>query len=295
MKKVLAGILLLFLMGCIFWQPEESEKVRKENEKVKVVVTLLPQAEFAERIGGDRVQVTVMVPPGASPHTYEPTPGQLAEVSSAHIYAKVGSGVEFELTWMDKIVDANKDMLIIDCSQGVELMYVGNEEERENKDKGYDPHIWLSPKNAVKMVETIYEGLIQIAPSNKEYYERNKNTYIQELENLDEAIAQALSGKENKKIMVYHPSWTYFCRDYGLEQIPIEKEGKEPTPQGLAHLIDQAKTYEITVIFASPQFNAESAEVIAREINGKVVLIDPLAKNYIENMKKIAEAFAEVE
>lgn len=292
MKKVLASILLLFLMGCIFWQPEENEKA-EENEKVKVVVTLLPQAEFAERIGGDRVQVTVMVPPGASPHTYEPTPSQLAEVSSAQIYAKVGSGVEFELTWMDKIVDANKDMLIIDCSQDIELMYVGNGEE-PHEGKGYDPHIWLSPKNAVKMVENIYKGLIQIDPSDKEYYEKNKNTYIQELENLDEAIAQALSGKENGKIMVYHPSWTYFCRDYGLEQIPIEREGKEPTPQGLAHLIDQAKTYGITVIFASPQFNVESAEVIAREINGKVVLIDPLAKDYIENMRKIAEAFAEV-
>lgn len=290
MKSVWLAVLVCLSLatGCLNQRPTGEHEMR-------VAVTILPQAEFVERIGGDRVQVTVMIPPGASPHTYEPTPSQLTEVSKAALYAKVGSGIEFELAWMDKIIDLNRDLMVVDCSEGIELMHADQEDEDEQKDhkRGYDPHIWLSPKNAELMVENIYEGLIQVDPAHAETYTKNKEAYRQELGDLDTEIAQALSGKHNRKIMVYHPSWAYFCRDYGLEQVPIEEEGKEPTPRGIAHLIEQAKAYKITVIFASPQFSTESAEVVAREIGGKVVLVDPLDKNYTENMRKVAQAFAE--
>jgi len=278
-KRILLGAILVAvsLIGAYLLIPQ-TERV---DNKIGVVVTILPQAEFVERIGGDKVRVTVMVPPGASPHTYEPTPSQLKEVSNAKMYAKVGSGIEFELAWMDKILSVNKKMLVVDCSNGIELI--------DN-----DPHIWLSPKNAKIMVENIYRGLVQIDPANREYYARNKEKYLQELDKLDNEIARALSGRENRKIMVYHPAWTYFARDYGLEQIPIEREGKEPTPQGIANLIKQARENNITVIFASPQFSTKTADVIAKEINGKVVLINPLEKNYLENMRKVAKAFKEV-
>lgn len=291
MKRTLwLGALLVVYVagGCTNQQAEESEKVQ-------VVVTIPPQAEFTEKVGKDRVEVTVMVPPGASPHTYEPTPRQLTKVSNAHLYAAVGSGIEFELAWMDKIIGMNENMVIVDCSQGVELIREHEDEEHEHfGHEGYDPHIWLSPENAVIMVENIYQGLIQIDAENKEYYTQNKNEYVKELNDLHEEIVEALSGKETRKIMVYHPSWAYFCKAYGLQQIPIENEGKEPTPQGIAALITQANENNITVIFASPQFNTESAEVIAREINGRVVLIDPLEKDYVENIRKVAKAFAEV-
>ena len=279
-KRILlfgAILVAVCLIGAYLLIPQTE----KNEEKIGVVVSILPQAEFVERISGNKVQVTVMVPPGASPHTYEPIPSQLKEVSKAKIYAKVGSGVEFESAWMDKIISVNKEMLVVDCSKGIELI--------DN-----DPHIWLSPKNAKIMVENIYQGLIQIDSANQEYYARNKEKYLQELDKLDNEIAQTLSGKKNRKIMVYHPAWAYFARDYGLEQIPIEKEGKEPTPQGIASLIKQARENNITVIFASPQFSTKTAEVIAKEIDGKVVLISPLEKNYLENMRKVAEAFAEV-
>jgi zinc transport system substrate-binding protein len=284
--KVLLIVLVICLSGCI------GQPVTKESDKIQVVVTIPPQAEFVERVGGDRVQVTVMVPPGASPHTYEPTPGQLRAVSKAVLYAKVGSGIEFELTWMDNLRDANKDMVVVDCSQGIELIQA--DEHEEEHQQGYDPHIWLSPRNAVIMVETIYKGLVQVDPGYQEYYTRNKEAYIKELDGLDREISEALSTMRIRKIMVYHPAWAYFCRDYNLEQIPIEKEGKEPTPQGIAQLIDQAKTYNITIIFASPQFSTESAEVIAQEIGGKVILISSLEKEYVANMKKVAQAFSEV-
>ena len=284
-KKILrvAGVLtVVFLIGpgafsCTIQQIEEEAG----KQEIGVVVSILPQAEFVEKLGGDKVKVIVMIPPGASPHTYEPTPGQLKEVSKSRIYAKVGSGVEFELAWMDKIIGVNKEMIVIDCSKDADII------------EG-DLHIWLSPKNAKIMVENIYKGLVKIDFKNQEYYRNNKEKYLQELDELDDKISNILSGKKDRKIMVYHPAWAYFARDYNLKQIPIEKEGKEPTTEGIKILIEQAKGSNINVIFASPEFSTESAEVIAKEIGGAVVLINPLEKNYLENMYKVAKAFAEV-
>ncbi len=307
MKKVIIFLIfvlilslsIIILSGCI-------ENPQKEDNRLGIVVTILPQSEFAEKIGGDKVIVTVMVPPGASPHTYEPTPSQLMVVSNAKMYAKVGSGIEFERVWFDKIRETNKDMLVVDCSSGVNLInaehgasehehdgseHAGHYHESDNEFKhNSDPHIWLSPKNAKIMVENTYKGLIQIDPENKDYYKKNKDNYLLELDELDNEISDALSSVNNKKIMTYHPSWTYFAKDYGLEQIPIEKEGKEPTPQGISTLIKQAKENNITIIFASPQFSTKSAEVIAKELNGEVVLVDPLAKDYLNNLRVVAES-----
>ena len=299
----LAALCILCLAaGCI----SENEKAG-DVDKIGIVVTLLPQAEFAEKIGGDKVNVMVMVPPGASPHTYEPTPSQLAEVSNAKIYAKVGSGVEFEIAWMDKIKNTNKKMKVVDCSGGIELIDMEHEhthedeehehhedEEHEHHHVGKDPHIWLSPKNARIMVENIYQGLIEADPENKEYYKKNKEDYLSELYKLDSEIETALENKKHDKIMVYHPAWGYFCRDYGLEQMAIEKEGKEPTPKGIASVIKQAKENNIKIIFASPEFSTQSAQTIANEINGEVVLLSPLEKNYTENLRKAAGAFSRI-
>ena len=243
-------------------------------ERVGVVVTILPQAEFVQSVGGEKVDVTIMVPMGQSPHTYAPTFSQLAAVKQAKVYIKVGSGVEFELVHMDKIVEANEDMLVVDCSQGIELM------EK-------DPHIWLSPRNAKIMVENICNGLIQVDPENKEYYIQNKNEYFTKLDDLDEDINNSLEGVTNRSFMVFHPAWGYFARDYNLTQIPVEIEGKTPSPRDVANLIQEAKEHNIKVLFASPQFDVRSAETIAEAIGGRVVFIDSLARNYISNMHMV--------
>jgi zinc transport system substrate-binding protein len=260
--------------------------------KLGVAVTLLPQAEFVENIGGDKVDVTVMVPPGASPHTYEPTPSQMATLSRARLYAKVGSGVEFELTWMDKLTAQNKDMLVVDCSKGVELqpMAAGDEGEPIGS---MDPHIWISPRNAQIMVRNIADGLIQIDPANRDYYEQNRDAYLQKLEQLDGDIRDSLAPIKNRVFMVYHPAFGYFARDYGLTMLMVEIEGKEPTPSGLQHLIEQAKQYNIHVVFAEPQFNPQSAKVIANAIDGRVVLINALARDYTENLRILSRELAQ--
>ena len=249
-----------------------SEK--EETGKVGVVVTILPLADFVENVGGEKVDVTVMVPPGASPHGSELTKSQLVAVSKAEVFVKVGSGVEFELTRMDKLIDQNREMLVVDCSKGVTIM-------------GNDPHIWLSPLNAKIMVENICSGLIEVDPENESYYIQNRDEYLRQLDELHEEIRENLEGVESRVFMVFHPAWGYFARAYGLEQIAIEIEGKEPSAKDIANLIDEALERSIKLVFASPQSNQQSARTIADEIGGIVVSIDPLAKDYITNMHTV--------
>ena len=276
----------LVLVSMLVFSATACAPEAETNDRVGVVVTILPQAEFVENVGGEKVRVTVMVPPGASPHTYEPTPSQMTALAKAEMYAKVGSGVEFELVWMDKLLATNPDMLVVDCSRGIELQEMVAEDEHEHSERE-DPHIWMSPANAQIMVRNICAGLIETDPENRRYYEQNRDNYLAQLAEIDREIIDSLAGVENRRFMVYHPAFGYFTREYGLTMISIEKEGKEPTAAGLTHLIEQAKAHDIRVIFAEPQFDPKSAEVIAKAIGGRVVLIDALAKDYIGNLRLI--------
>ena len=246
-----------------------------ESGGLRVVVTIPPQAEFVEKVGGEHLQVTVLVPPGANPHTYEPTARQMIEVAKAKIYFQVGSGIDLELTFTEKIVKINSGIIVINCSEGIQIV-------------DRDPHVWLSPKNAKIIVKNIYKALVQVDPENKEYYRRNMESYLKELESLDEEIRRILENLTDRCFIVYHPAWGYFARDYNLTQIPVEKEGKEPTARGLMALIDQARELNKKVIFVSPQFDRRKAETIAENIDGKVVFLDPLAKDYVNNLRLVA-------
>lgn len=251
------------------------------DQSLGVTVTILPQAGFVENVGEEKVKINVMVPPGASPHTYEPVPSQMQNLSESSMYAIVGSGIEFELTWMDKLITVNENMLVVDCSKGIEI-YEG--EEGDNLHAPIDPHVWMSPPNAQIMVQNIADGLIRIDPGSRSFYEDNRDAYIQRLTALDEEITSVVSGLKNRTFMVDHPAFGYFAREYGLNMLSIETEGKTPTPSELASLIEKARENKVKIIIASPQFNPTSATVIADSINATVVMIDPLAKNYIGNM-----------
>lgn len=251
---------------------------QNDSDPVSVATTIAPLAGLISAVGGDRVEIAVMIPPGAEPHTYEPTPSQMMEVANADVYIMNGAGLEF---WMEKVLDVNEKMLIVDSSQGVKLL----SEEGEIA----DPHIWMSIENAAIQVENIGNGLIQADPANENYYIRNKDNFLEELKALDRELNQSFAAKENKTFIVYHPAWSYFARDYGLVQVPIMEEEKEPGPQHLAGLIDLARKDNITTIFVDPQFNPKSAEVIAREMNATIVVLDPLAEDYLQNMRHTGE------
>jgi zinc transport system substrate-binding protein len=274
---LLAALLISSITGC--------SKEAGTSGKVIVAVSVLPQAGFVEAIGGDKVEVVVMVPPGASPHTYEVTADQMTQLSNAKVYAKVGSPVEFELAWMDKLIALNKTMLVVDCSRGINLIASQDPDE-----PGLDPHIWLSLKNAKKMVQNICDGLVQVDAANKSFYEKNCADYIKELTALDESFTADLSGVTNRSFVVFHPAFGYFANDYNLTQIGVEQEGKEPDADYIVRLIEEAKGNDTKVVFVSPQYSTKSAKTIADEIGGEVVIIDPLAKEFIENMRNIESA-----
>lgn len=251
---------------------------------VRVVVSVAPQEEFVKAVGKDKVQVTVMVPSGSDPHTYEPRPQQMQELSQAQLYLMVGSPLEFELTWMDKMRAMNPQMKVVNTSQGINFINQG--------ESSGDPHVWVSPRNAKIMVENTYQALVEVDPDNQRYYQENRDQYLKELDQLDQNLTHSLQKVKSKKILVYHPAWAYLCRDYGLEQVAIEKEGKEPTSQELAQLVDQARQDNITLVFVSPQHNQRNAQVIADELGGEVVVVDPLARDYLENLAQVAMAFS---
>ena len=268
-NKIVVMVLLLLVplfCGCV-----------SQNElpsgRVYVVTTIAPLGDFITAVGGDRVEVTVLVPPGAEPHTYEPAPSQMKDVAKADLYVMNGAGLEF---WMDKILQVNKDMLIVDSSRGVELVSESGGET--------DPHIWISLRNAAKQVNNICTGLIQVDPENRDYYSKNRDEYLEKLKALDGELNQTFAAKTEKTFIVYHPAWTYFARDYNLDQVPILENEKEPGPKYLGSIIDLAKRNNITVVFVEPQYNPKSAEVIAREMKATVEVLDPLGQNYLENM-----------
>lgn len=263
---------------------------------IDVTVSILPQKYFVEKIGGDNVKVNVMVPPGASPATYEPKPQQLKDLSDAEVYVSIG--IHFEKPWMPRIESANPQMLVIDSATGIEKLPQEEHHHHEGEiESGYeedtlDPHIWLSPKLAKQQAQNIYEGLVQVDPENQETYRQNLDQFMAEIDRIDGQIRANLAGVKNRKFLVFHPSWGYFAADYNLEQEAIEVGGQEPSASELADLIAEAKAENIKVIFAQPEFNTESAQTIAKEIGGEVILVTPLAPNWSENLVQVSEQFA---
>ena len=300
---------ILLFSGCTEKVQNNSTETEVSSDKLIVAVSISPQAEFVEQIGGDKVSTVVMIPPGASVHSYEPTPSQLKDLSNAKIYVEVGSGVDFELAWMDDLLSVNSDMYVVNSSKGIQLITMGedeldeHEEEAENETEehaeeeehdhtGLDPHVWTSPQEAKIMVKNIYEGLVVVDPDNEATYKQNYDAYIAKLDEADAKLKNALAGKEGSSFIVYHPSWGYLADDYGLHEISIEVEGKEPSAQDMQKLINTAKEKGINVIFVQKGFSTASAQTIAEQIGGEVVEVDPLAKDYIDNLDRVSNAFA---
>ncbi len=260
-----------------------------------VTVSIPPQKYFVEKIGGDLVDVTVMVPAGAEPHTYEPKPRQLIDISKSAVYCAIG--IAFDQTWLNRFRTANPRMLVVHTDKGIQKKPVHmHGEERENESGRHheylDPHIWLSPPLVKKQAEHIYGALVKTDPGNKEIYRRNYDAFLKELDELDEYLKNVFKEKGGElRFMVFHPSWGYFAREYGLEQIPVELEGKEPKPADLMKLIDTAKQFGIDVVFVQPQFSEKSARTITEAIDGEIVIADPLSEDWDRNLRNVAQQF----
>ena len=274
-------------------------------ESLPVFVSIVPQKYFVEKIGGELIKVSVMVKPGASPATYEPKPKQMVALSRGKIYYAIG--VPFERVWLKKIRATNPEMLVVHTDEGVEKRPVkahhhgeGKEEIPKKREEGtvdehqgiMDPHIWLSPPMVKIQAKNILNALSLTDPSHATIYETNYRKFIGELDALDAQIRGIFAGKkESAAFMVFHPAWGYFAQNYGLEQIAVEMEGKEPKPADLKDLIHHARERGIKVVFVQPEFSTKSAEAIAKALGGKVVSANPLASDWASNLKEIASKF----
>jgi zinc transport system substrate-binding protein len=300
-KNIRTAILYCAAFSAILFlgsTPVCPESHGESKNKIKVFVSILPQAYFVERVGGERVDVSVLVGPGYSPATYEPTPRQMAELGKAKVYFRIG--VPFENVWIMRISRANPRMNVIDTRHNVELRSMKAyhphkaEEHHPSPKEMKDPHIWLSLRLVKIQAQNICHALISEDPAHKTYYEGNLEAFSHDLDRLDAAIKSVFKNLKTRKFMAFHPAWGYFAHDYGLEQIPVEVEGKEPSARGLADLIARANQEGIKVVFVQAQFSTRNAETVARAIGGRIVQIDPLAKDYLKNMKKITETFRKV-
>lgn len=282
--------LLLFLVFAFFLI--HSFPVQAETQKPYILVSIPPHKFFVEKIAGDTATVNFIVPAGASAHTYEPTPKQMIQASTAAMWFRMGEPFE------DKIIPAlkgyNPSMKIVDLRKGLDLI-------KTDPSKGhtcchhhaFDPHFWLSARLAKIQAQTIAEALISAYPQHKSLYEERLNKFVTELTQLDNEIADILKNIQNRNILVSHPAYAYFCRDYDLTQYSIEFEGKDPTPKQLNNILNLARNLHIKTIFIQQQYSSKGARLIASEIGAKVVNLDPYAEQYIDCMLKIAHAFSE--
>jgi zinc transport system substrate-binding protein len=289
-KLVLIGICLIsvtFLFIC--------RGHGQAGKKLVVFVSIPPQKYFLHQIGKQRLDVQVMVKPGASPATYEPKPRQMAAISRAHVYFAIG--VPFEKTWLKKIAAVNPDMQVVHTDLGIQKIpmaanHTESEQHRKKDPHGeLDPHIWLSPTLVMTQARTILNALIEIDPDHRAVYEANTKVFVAELAALDADLKNTFAGKQGLEFMVFHPSWGYFARAYGLQQVPAEIEGKDPKPARLKALIEYAKAKHINIIFVQPQFSTRSAERVAKEIGGQVIFADPLASDWSGNLREVAQKF----
>jgi len=257
----------------------------EDTGKPVVAVTIVPEKTFVKAVCGDLMDVVTLVPPGNSPENYEPTPDIMARLERASVYFAIGVPVE--------------KAHILPRVGGVKVVSLQNEVAAVYPDRTFpsgerDHHIWLSPKRVKVMVAAIARELAAIDPENEKVYGENAAAYAARLDELDGQIKEALDGVKNRRFIAYHPAFGYLADDYGLSMYALEEEGKEATVRHLQDMIDFAKAESIKVVFYQEEIDSRQSEAFAEEIGGKTMRLEPLAADYIDNLKKMAEIMAEV-
>ena len=268
MKKALLGVVfgLLILPGI-------GAAAFAADRAIPIAVSVLPQAFFVERVAGERAAVHVMIPKGASPETYEPTPQQLVALSDSRIYVKVGApGFPFEEKYLRTVLDRNRKLIVVGMSDGMTF-------------RKEDPHVWASPVAVRIAAKNIARALIAYDPPHRDEYGGNLDAFLREIDALDKEIRQALAGKRGYAFMVYHPAWGYFADDYGIRQLAVEEEGKPVSASHIRRMVDLARGKGIKAILVQKGFDTKSARTVAREIGGEVVETDPLERDWLAGMR----------
>ncbi len=260
---------------------------------LRVFVSIAPQAFFARAVGGASVDVEVLLPSGQSPATYEPTPQQMGRLTDADVYFAIG--VPFEERLLEKLGGTLKHLKIVSTIDGIALRPISGHSHgsgSENHGGRPDPHTWLAPALVKIQARNMCNALCQLNPADSLLYERNRDAFAFSLDSIDTAIKTLLSPLRGRTIRVFHPAYGYFTDAYGLRETPIELHGKEPSARQLAAIIEEAKIEGVRTLFVQPQFSRKQAQTIAGEINGRVVPLDPLSGDYLDNLWHIAGEIA---
>lgn len=255
-----------------------------------VMVTIEPYAYLVERVAGGLVEVKTVVPPSANAHLFEPTPRDLVAFKQAALWVRMGEGFENKL--VGSLRKTNSSLTIYEAWQGLPLIAHHHEGEKRGCCGDWDRHVWLSPRMVGKMMPGIAEAVTSICPEQREEIARRLGDFMKELKAMDEGFAQLLASKEGKEILVAHPAFGYFCRDYGLAQLSIEQEGKDPLPKQLRTVFSQAKKQGHSLLFVEPQFSQRGAKQVADKLSLSLYSIDPYAYNYLDALKPFAQAIA---
>lgn len=274
------SFLYLFLIPLLFAGCSSEQKEQPSSAR-QVIISIAPYRPFIKRLLNDEVEVNLVVPAGANTHSYEPTPRQVGIVSSADVWFRIGE--EFEEPMLNALKSQRDDLAVVDLREGIDLL--GDPSDP-------DPHIWLSPRRISQQLERIASELAERYPEMSEVIETNKAELLEELDILDIRLATIIDFAEIRTIMVAHPAYTYFCADYDLKQLSIERHGSEPGAHAVTDVIEQARREKIRRIFVQPQHTSKGATLIARTLDAEIIDLDPLDENYFDNMRKIAWKFA---
>ncbi|MDL2223411.1 zinc ABC transporter substrate-binding protein [Bacteroidales bacterium OttesenSCG-928-M11] len=287
MKRLSIGICLFLLIFNYACSPKP-----KEDKRIIITVTIEPQRYFAERLVDDSIFVIkTMVAPGVSPETYDPTPNQLTELAKSRAYFGIGQ-IGFEQTWMSRLKVNNPRVYFFDNSEGFNFIEAEHQCHDNHIHEGTDPHIWSSPSGALKIIENMRNALIKIE-ANPVNLENRYTELCNEIKKTDQLIRSLLDKTSQKEFIIYHPALSYFAHDYGLKQHVIEIEGKEPSVNQIRELIRTAKEKNIKTVFIQEEFDKKNAELIAKEVGCKLVVINPLSYNWKEEMIRIAQSLAD--
>ncbi|MDD4107148.1 MAG: zinc ABC transporter substrate-binding protein [Prolixibacteraceae bacterium] len=284
MKRILFLLILALLFAC-----SSRKNSDNSNSKQVITVSILPQKTFVEKIAGSDFEINLLIPPGASPADYTLIPSQLRSIAKSAVWFRIGY-IGFEYSWKDKIEQANQNMKVVDLSEVVSLIGVDKDAANHNTaPAGADPHIWLSPVNVKQIAGKIADELGKLNPEKQDVYNENYLKFIREIDELDLKIRDTLKSYKGRQFIMFHPSLSYFARDYGLVQHSLEPGGKEPTPQRMAEVVEIAKKEDIRVIYIQSDLDINHARVIAEEIDGEIIQMWPLNPEWEKNLLNITQ------
>lgn len=287
MKIWMSALLILSLWAC---------GGKRTGDRI-VSVTIEPQRYFAEKVAGDKFKINCVVPAGQSPETYDPTPQQMVQVGKSQGYLRIGS-IGFEQAWMDNIRNNNPGLKIFDLSEGIDLLKSPEEEEEHDHHHhhhpgGVDPHTWSSISGAKVIAKNTLDAFVSLDPENKEYYQANYEQLTKEIGETEKTVSGLLHSLDNKIFIIYHPALTYLANEYGLTQLCIEMDGKEPSPVQLKELVETAREHNAKVVFIQREFDQKNAELIAKETGCRLIPINPLDYDWSKEMIHIAKSLAD--